>query len=66
MSVFTYGFPLADQRFEEAGFRSISLCTYTDLLEAALTQGYLTADDISSLEAWRSQPESWTPSSPTS
>jgi orotate phosphoribosyltransferase len=60
MSVFTYGFPIADQRFEEAGFRSISLCSYSDLLEAAVEQGYLSSDALTSLEAWRTHPESWT------
>ena len=62
MSVFNYGFPIADQRFEEAGFRFISLCTYSDLLEAAVANNYLSSDAITSLEAWRTHPESWSPS----
>jgi orotate phosphoribosyltransferase len=48
MSIFTYG------------FRSISLCSYSDLLEAAVDQGYLSSDALTSLEAWRTHPESWT------
>ncbi|MFM7496672.1 MAG: orotate phosphoribosyltransferase [Bacteroidota bacterium] len=61
LSVFTYGFPVAARRFEEAGFRLLSLCSYSELLESAVDNFYLSAEELNSLESWRNQPETWDP-----
>jgi orotate phosphoribosyltransferase len=66
LSVFTYGFPVADRRFEEAGFRLLSLCSYPELLESAVENFYLSAEELNSLNAWRNQPETWEPESANS
>jgi orotate phosphoribosyltransferase len=61
LSVFTYGFPVAARRFEEAGFRLLSLCSYPELLESAVDNFYLSAEELNSLDSWRNQPETWDP-----
>ncbi|MGA1666052.1 MAG: orotate phosphoribosyltransferase, partial [Bacteroidia bacterium] len=66
LSVFTYGFPVASRRFEEAGFRLLSLCSYPELLESAVENFYLSAEELNSLNAWRNQPETWEPESANS
>lgn len=62
LSIFDYGFPVAAARFAEQGIRSLSLCTYSDLLAAAVEYNYLDQQSLDSLEQWRLSPESWSPS----
>jgi orotate phosphoribosyltransferase len=64
LSIFDYGFPIAAAQFAEQGFRSLSLCTYSDLLAAAVEYSYLNPQCLDSLEQWHLAPESWTPSAP--
>ena len=59
MSIFTYGFPQADQNFKEAGLSLHSLSNYSTMLEIAIGQGYISEKDLESLEAWRKDPASW-------
>lgn len=61
VALFTYGFPLADKRFEEAGVKLITLSNYNAMLEAALATDYIKAADINTLREWREDPASWTP-----
>lgn len=59
VSIFTYGFPLADQNFAAAGTSLHSLSNYQYLVEEAEALGMVKADELASLEAWRSQPDKW-------
>ncbi|MBM3446970.1 MAG: orotate phosphoribosyltransferase [Bacteroidetes bacterium] len=61
LSIFDYGFPVAAARFADQGFRSSSLCTYADLLAAAVEHSYLDQQSLDSLEQWRLAPAEWTP-----
>ncbi|MBM3935740.1 MAG: orotate phosphoribosyltransferase [Sphingomonadales bacterium] len=61
LSIFDYGFPLAAAKFANQGFRFLSLCTYSDLLAAAVEYSYLDQQSLDSLEQWRLAPESWLP-----
>jgi orotate phosphoribosyltransferase len=61
LSIFDYGFPIAAARFAEKGFRAVSLCTYADLIAAAIEHSYLDQQSLDSLEQWRLNPETWLP-----
>ncbi|MDX9882406.1 MAG: orotate phosphoribosyltransferase [Prolixibacteraceae bacterium] len=59
MAIFTYNFPQARKAFEQAGIELTALSRYQILLDIALQQGSITADQVASLNAWRENPESW-------
>ena len=59
LSIFTYGFPLADDNFKAAGLELHSLSDYTTMLQIAIGQGYITEKDVESLDNWRKDPGSW-------
>lgn len=60
VSVFTYGFPLAEENFKQAKVESISLTDYATLLQVAQENNYIAEADLQKLNAWRETPESWT------
>ncbi|MFN3530840.1 MAG: orotate phosphoribosyltransferase [Bacteroidia bacterium] len=59
VSVFTYGFPQADENFKAAKVESLSLTNYATLLEVARDNNYVAEGDLNKLNAWREQPEQW-------
>ncbi|HRH67043.1 MAG TPA: orotate phosphoribosyltransferase, partial [Bacteroidia bacterium] len=59
ISVFTYGFQLAENNFEKENCQNISLCDYETLLEKALESRYISSKDLDTLRKWREQPETW-------
>src|SRR5574344_227321 len=56
---FTYGFPVAEQAFKEAGVRLITLSNYAAVLEQAADTGYIKPEDIEVLNEWRKDPAAW-------
>jgi len=58
-AIFTYGFPLADQNFEKAQIDLVTLSDYEAMLPIAVSEGYLTEDQVQSLREWREEPSSW-------
>lgn len=61
MAIFSYEFPVAEQRFEQAGIEVCALSNYNAMLEAALESGFIRAEDLDTLKEWRRDPASWTP-----
>jgi orotate phosphoribosyltransferase len=59
VSIFTYGFSVAEKAFENAGVRYIPLTNYEQLIKLAAEKGYISDNEIASLEAWSKSPESW-------
>lgn len=59
VAIFTYGFPVAIRRFEEADVTLLTLSNYSAMLEAALSSGYIKTDDLETLQEWRKDPENW-------
>jgi orotate phosphoribosyltransferase len=59
VSIFTYGFDLAKQNFEDANCKYISLSDYPTMIEIAHKEGYVTGGDIESLNKWREAPDKW-------
>jgi orotate phosphoribosyltransferase len=59
VSIFTYGFPVADEAFAQAGVRFIPLTNYGQLAQVAFEKGTVSAEEFASLEEWRQGPEAW-------
>lgn len=59
ISIFTYGFDKAIQRFEDAGVPIYTLTDYSTLIEVASQNGYVDEEDLKALGEWRERPETW-------
>ncbi len=59
VSIFNYGFPLAAQKFEEAGIPYISLTNYATLIELALEKNIINTNQEKLLLEWRDNPSEW-------
>ncbi|MDG2369090.1 MAG: orotate phosphoribosyltransferase [Flavobacteriales bacterium] len=58
-AIFSYGFSIAEDNFENANCELFTLTNYSTLLERALESNYISTDAIESLEEWRSSPSTW-------
>jgi orotate phosphoribosyltransferase len=56
---FTYGFPVAEEAFREAGVKLVTLSNYAAVLEQAAKTGYIKPDEIEVLNEWRKSPSTW-------
>ncbi len=61
VAMFSYGFPVAQQAFKDAGVELITLSNYNAMLEAALATDYIRKEDIETLREWRKDPSVWGP-----
>ncbi len=59
LSIFTYGFDVADQRFAEAKCKAFALSNYQHLLSQAISDGYILEKDLEVLNYWRQDPQNW-------
>ncbi|MBO6216427.1 MAG: orotate phosphoribosyltransferase [Prevotella sp.] len=56
---FTYGFPVAEQAFAEAGVKLITLSDYEHVVEEAAKTGYIKDEEKAVLGEWRKNPSTW-------
>ena len=61
VSIFTYDMKKGHERLKEAEISNISLTNFDTIAEVAAEEGYIKAEDISALKAFRDNPsdESW-------
>lgn len=59
VSIFTYGFELAEENFKNANIPLVCLSNYNTLIEVAQTKNVVSASQIDSLNAWRVSPSTW-------
>ncbi len=59
VAIFTYGFDLAVQNFEEAHVKLDTLSNYEVLIKTALESGYIKETDMETLSQWRESPSTW-------
>lgn len=59
VSIFTYGFALADQAFAYAKVPYRSLTNYTQLISLAVEKGQVSTDTEQLLLQWRDDPANW-------
>ena len=60
VSIFNYGFPMAENNFKEAGIGFQSLTNYETLIDIAIEKGIVAADQLKILLKWREDPANWT------
>jgi orotate phosphoribosyltransferase len=58
-AIFTYGFKTADTNFAEKNLTLVTLSHYNYLIDEALKQNYIKAEDLESLKKWRRNPAKW-------
>lgn len=61
VSIFTYGFQIANNAFQSAGVPYKSLTDYDTIIELAIEKNYVSKEDQNTLLNWRSDPVNWTP-----
>ena len=59
VSIFNYGFDIADEAFKKAGVPFISLTNYASLIELAVEKGDVDANTQEMLMDWRNSPSTW-------
>ncbi|HLX92187.1 MAG TPA: orotate phosphoribosyltransferase [Puia sp.] len=59
VSIFTYGFSVAEEAFAKAGVNFASLTDYQSLIEVAIEKGILSANDEAMLLNWKKNPSEW-------
>ncbi|MDD2284113.1 MAG: orotate phosphoribosyltransferase [Paludibacter sp.] len=59
VAIFSYGLPVAIEKFKTAKVKLITLCNYDAVLAESLSTNYITEDDIETLKEWRINPSEW-------
>ena len=59
VAIFTYGFPVAEQKFKEADVNLTTLSNYNAIIEEALKINYIGESDVAILQEWRKDPANW-------
>ncbi len=61
VALFSYGFPVAEENFAQAGVKLVTLSNYNAMLDVALDTKYIGEGDLETLRQWREDPANWTP-----
>ena len=56
---YTYGFPVAEKAFNDAGVKLVTLTDYEHVVAQAAKTGYISEADIELLNEWRNNPSEW-------
>ncbi len=56
---YTYGFPVAEKAFADAGVRLVTLTDYEHVVEQAVATGYIRPEHVEMLHEWRKDPANW-------
>ena len=59
VAIFTYQLPKADAAFGSAGVKLVTLSNYTELIQEAEKEGYVTAEGLALLERFKEDQENW-------
>jgi len=59
LTIFTYGFDNANEKFDKAGVPLYALTDYSTLIEVAVQKNYIKKEDLELLNRWRAAPERW-------
>ena len=58
-AIFTYRFPIAEERFKAANVKLTTLSNYDAVLDVALETKYIEEEDLATLQEWRRDPAKW-------
>ncbi|RAI83738.1 orotate phosphoribosyltransferase [Algoriphagus yeomjeoni] len=59
VAIFSYGFDVAKENFDNAGVKLVCLSHYEAMLPMAVRRKYITDDTLESLSEWRKDPAVW-------
>ena len=59
VAIFTYGFPLADNNFNEASINLNTLSDYENLLLLSEKSNFISSTEAETLSRWRENPSKW-------
>ena len=59
VAAYTYGFPIAEQAFKDAGVKLVTLTNYEAVVATATEIGYISEDQHATLNEWRKDPTKW-------
>ncbi len=59
VAIFSYGFEIAKQNFENAGVELTTLSNYEHLLDLAVAKKYISEEELETLKEWRENPSEW-------
>lgn len=59
VAIFTYGFPIAEDKFKKAQVELKTLTNYDAVLQEALKIDYIAEADLETLQEWRNSPADW-------
>lgn len=60
IAIFSYNFPVAEEKFKNAKVKLTTLCNYNAVLAEALATNYINESDMETLNKWRIDPSTWT------
>ena len=61
VAIYTHGFPVAEEQFQAANVRLITLSNYDAVIKEALKTEYITPTEEAVLQEWRKDPAHWNP-----
>ena len=59
VAIFTYGFPISEERFAAANLEVLTLSNYENLLKKAIEKQYVSEKEMESLTEWAKSPSTW-------
>lgn len=59
LGIFSYGFKEATEKFESVGAKVYSVLSYQDILKTAIETGYVSKQNLETLEEWQRNPFTW-------
>ena len=59
LSIFNYGFKISKNNFQNISCDTNSIFNYSDLMEIAHQEKYITKSELEKLKNWREDPEKW-------
>lgn len=59
VALFTYGFQVSKENFENSNCELVTLSDYDHLLDQVNSTGYLKEDTLATLKSWREDPSTW-------
>ncbi|MBC5833976.1 orotate phosphoribosyltransferase [Flavobacterium sp. F372] len=58
-AIFTYGFPISEEKIAEAKLEVYTLSNYQNLIEKAVEKKYVSEEELETLQSWNSNPSEW-------
>ena len=58
-AIFTYGFPISEEKIKEANLEVYTLSNYDNLLQKAIDKKYISENELETLQTWNANPAKW-------